>query len=130
MKSETSFDLDGDLIVVAATVFGPGGRAQVRLVLDTGAVMTTLIPKIAESIGYTSVDRVAWSVMRTAVATEHGYIVRVAQVSTLGFIVPGLHVDVSELGYGVDGVLGMNFLGDFNFEVRPAEQRIRLEKIV
>ena len=38
MKSETSFDLDGDLIVVDATVVGPSGKAHVRLILDTGAV--------------------------------------------------------------------------------------------
>jgi len=129
MKSETSFDLDGDLIVVDATVVGPRGQAQVRLVLDTGAVLTTVIPTIAESIGYTSADRVAWSVTRTAAATERGYIVRVAQFSTLGFIVPDLHVGVADLGYGVEGVLGMNFLSDLNFEIRPAERRILVEKI-
>ena len=37
MRSETSFDLDGDLIVVEAVVVGPTGRANIRLVLDTGA---------------------------------------------------------------------------------------------
>jgi predicted aspartyl protease len=129
MKFETSFALDGDLIVVDATVVGPNGRANVRLVLDTGAVLTTLVPTIAESIGYTSGDRVAWSVMRSATATERGYIVRLAQLSTLGIIVSDLHVDVADLGYGVDGVLGMNFLSDFNFEIRPAERRILVERI-
>ena len=59
-----------------------------RLVLDTGAVLTTLVPRIAESIGYTSAARVARSVIRSAVAQEHGYIVRLAQLSTLGFTVP------------------------------------------
>ncbi|HEX4421404.1 MAG TPA: retropepsin-like aspartic protease [Kofleriaceae bacterium] len=101
-----------------------------RLVLDTGAVLTTLIPTVAESIGYTSAARVARSVMRTAAAVEHGYIVRLVQLSTLGFHVPHVHVDVADLGYGVDGVLGMNFLSDFNFEIRPDERRILVEKIV
>ncbi|HEX3761624.1 MAG TPA: hypothetical protein VHW23_23160 [Kofleriaceae bacterium] len=40
-----------------------------------------------------------------------------------------MHVDVAELGYGIDGVLGMNFLSDFNFEIRPAERRIFVERI-
>lgn len=129
MRSETSFELDGDLIVVDAIAVGPSGQAEVRLVLDTGAVLTTLIPTIAESIGYTSAARVARSVMRTAAAVEHGYIVRLVRLSTLGFTVPHMHVDVADLGHGVDGVLGMNFLSDFNFEIRPAEQRILVEKI-
>jgi clan AA aspartic protease (TIGR02281 family) len=130
MRSETSFDLDGDLIVVEAVATGPTGQANVRLVLDTGAALTTLVPTIAESIGYTSAARVARSVMRTAATVEHGYIVQLAQLSTLGFTVPDVHVDVSDLGHGIDGVLGMNFLSDFNFEIRPAERRILVEKII
>ena len=50
MRSETPFDLDGDLIVIDAVVVGPTGKATVRLVLDTRAVLTTLVPAIAESI--------------------------------------------------------------------------------
>jgi predicted aspartyl protease len=107
MRSETSFDPDGDLIILDAVVVGPSGQAEVRLVLDTGAVLTTLVPGIAESIGYTSAARVARSVIRSAVAQEHGYLVRLAQLSTLGFTVPYVHADVADLGYGIDGVLGM-----------------------
>ena len=129
MRSETSFEFDGDLIVVDAIAIGPSGKAEVRLVLDTGAVLTTLIPTIAESIGYTSAARVARSVMRTAATVEHGYIVRLVQLSTLGFTVPYVHIDVADLGHGIDGVLGMNFLSDFNFEIRPAERRILVERI-
>jgi hypothetical protein len=36
---------------------------------------------------------------------------------------------VADLGYGVDGVLGMNFLLDFNIEIRPGERRIIVERI-
>lgn len=131
MRSETSFELDGDLIIVDAIAVGPRRHAGVRLVLDTGAALTTLIPAIAEAIGYTSAARVARSVMRTAAAVEHGYIVRLVQLSTLGFTIPDVHVHVAvaDLGHGIDGVLGMNFLRDFNFEVRPADQRIVVERI-
>ena len=76
MRSETSFDRVGDLIFVDAVIVGPSGRAEVQLLLDTGAVLTTLVPRIAESIGYTPATRVARSVIRSAVAKEHGYIVR------------------------------------------------------
>jgi len=129
MRSETSFDLDGDLLLVDAIVAGPIGQAEVRLVIDTGAVLTTIVPRIADSIGYTSAARVARSIIRSAVAQEYGYIVRLAQLSTLGFTVPNVHTDVADLGHGIDGVLGMNFLSDFNFEIRPAERRILVERI-
>jgi clan AA aspartic protease (TIGR02281 family) len=129
MRSETSFEFDGDLIVVDALVVGSSGQAELRLVLDTGAVLTTLVPGVAQAIGYTSNDSVAWSVTRTAAANERGYIVQLAGITTLGFMVPDLHVVVAELGYGIDGVLGMNFLSDFNFEVRPAERIMVVERI-
>lgn len=129
MRSESSFEFDGDLIIVNAVVVGLSGQADVRLVLDTGAALTTLVPRIAESIGYTSAARVARSVIRSAVAEEHGYIVRLVKLSTLGFTVPDAHADVADLGHDIDGVLGMNFLSDFNFEIRPGERRILIEGI-
>jgi len=129
MRSETSFVLDGDLIVVDAVVVGPSGRAQLRLVLDTGAVLTAFVPGVAQAIGYTSNDRVAWSVVRTAAANERGYIAQLGHITTVGFTVPDLHVVIAELGHGIDGVLGMNFLSDFNFEIRPAERVVLVERI-
>jgi predicted aspartyl protease len=129
MRSETSFDLDGDLIMVDAVVVGPLRRAEVRLVFDTGAVLTTLIPSIARAIGYPPEASIRRSRMRSAVAEEPGYIVRVAQLSALGFTLPNFHLDVADLGHGVDGLLGMNFLGEFNLEIRPAELRIFADKI-
>jgi predicted aspartyl protease len=129
MRFETSFELDGDLIVVDAVVVGPTGRANVQLVLDTGAVLTTLVPSIAETIGYSLATSLKPTVMRTAAAEERGYLVRLVEISTLGVTLPGVHADVADLGHGIDGVLGMNFLLDFNVEIRPAERRILVEKI-
>jgi predicted aspartyl protease len=129
MKSETSFELDGDLILVAAVVTGPTGRAIVRLVLDTGAVLTTLVPSIAAAIGYSAAASLRSTVMRTAAATEHGYLVRLVALATLGVTLPAVYVNVADLGHGVDGVLGMNVLLDYNIEIRPAEQRIVIELI-
>jgi predicted aspartyl protease len=130
MRFESSFDLDGDLILVEAIIAGPKARAQARLVFDTGAALTTLVPSVAEAIGYGPTDKVARSVVRSAVAVEHGYFVRLPQLRALGVTVPHVHANVADLGYDIDGLLGMNFLSDFNFEVRPAERRILVEKIV
>lgn len=129
MRSETSFQLDGDLILVDAVVRGPSGRANVQLVLDTGAVLTTLAPSVAKSIGYSSVTSIKPTVTRTAAGVERGYLVQLMELSTLGVTAPAVHVNVAELGYGLDGVLGMNFLLDFNIEIRPSERRLIVEKI-
>ena len=56
--------------------------------------------------------------------------VQLVEISTLGVTVPSVHVNVADLGYGVDGVLGMNFLLDFNIEIRPGARRIVVERIM
>jgi predicted aspartyl protease len=100
-----------------------------NLVLDTGAVLTTLVPSIAASIGYTSAAGIKPTVTRTAAAAEQGYLVQLVELATLGVVVPAVHVNVADLGYGVDGVLGMNFLLDFNIEIRPSERLVIVERI-
>jgi hypothetical protein len=48
----------------------------------------------------------------------------------LGVSTPNFALQVFDLDHeGVDGLLGMNFLRHFNFEVRPAERRILVELI-
>ena len=130
MRSESSFEIDGDLIVVEAIVVGPNRAAVARLVLDTGSALTTLVPRIAETIGYSPADRVARSVVRSAVAVEHGYFVRLPQFTALGCIMANMYTNIADLGHDIDGLLGMNFLSDFNFEIRTAERIILVEKLV
>jgi clan AA aspartic protease (TIGR02281 family) len=129
MRSESSFDRDGDLIVVEAILLGPRGRHPVRLVLDTGAALTTLVPAVAEAAGYSERDRVMRSVVRSAVGVEHSYVVRVAELAALRFVMTDFAVNVCELGHGIDGLLGMNFLNELNYEIRSDEGRILVEKI-
>jgi hypothetical protein len=43
--------------------------------------LTTVIPAIAASIGYSVADRIARSIVRSAAAEERGYILRVERVA-------------------------------------------------
>jgi len=48
----------------------------------------------------------------------------------LGFTMPSFPVNVFDLGHeDIHGLLGMNFLGEFNVEIRPVERRILVEKL-
>src|SRR5215831_7731303 len=42
---------------------------------------------------------------------------------------PRIEIVVADLGYGVDGLLGINFLRHFNLEIRYAERRLLVERI-
>jgi hypothetical protein len=69
-RLSTSFVRERELIIVHAEVVGPAGRTKARLVLDTGAAATTLVPEVIEEIGYTRRDAYKAAKVHTAVGEE------------------------------------------------------------
>jgi predicted aspartyl protease len=130
MRISRPFDCEDDLILVHVELHGPRGTAHPRLVVDTGAVTTTILPEILDEIGYSARDGSKLTRVHSAIGEEHGYTLCVAQFSALGVTTPNFMVNVFDLDHeGFDGLLGMNFLRHFNFEVRPADRRILIELI-
>jgi hypothetical protein len=68
--------------------------------------------------------------VRTAISSEEGYVLRVAELAVLGFAMPSFAINVFDLGFDdIDGLVGLNFLSELNYEVRSAEHRILAEKV-
>src|ERR1041384_7422241 len=125
-----SFARKRELIIVDAEISGPVATTEARLVVDTGAAATTLVPEVIGRIGYTHQDSYKKARVHTAVGEEHGYWLHVAEFTVLGVTTPDFALAVFPLGHqDVDGLVGMNFLRHFNLEIRPAERRILLELI-
>ena len=121
----TSFDPDGELIVVEGRIAGPRGSSGGRLVLDTGAAMTTITPELAELLGYSARDGLRRTRVHTAVGSEEGYVLEVAELVALGTVLQSFRVHVFDLGHDdIDGLVGLNFLNQLNYEIRSAERRI------
>ncbi|MBC7978560.1 MAG: clan AA aspartic protease [Myxococcales bacterium] len=111
-------------------VVGPSGATTVRFVLDTGATYTTITPEVAEELGYGERDQLRTTRVQTALGSEHGYVIAVAKISVLGVAARGLAVHIFDLGYDdVDGLIGLNFLSQLNYEIRSAEHRILVEPV-
>jgi len=92
--------------------------------------LTTVIPEFVESIGYSARDGFKRARVHTAIGEEEGYALRVAGLAVLGFTMPRFPVHVFDLGHeDIHGLLGMNFLSDFNLEIRPAERRLLVERL-
>src|SRR5262245_36028973 len=129
-RLEQPFVFHAELILVKALVTGPRSTATARLVLDTGAVYTTITPELADEIGYSARNAIRRTRVRTAIGNEHGYLLEVAELAVLGLVVPSFHVHVFDLGHDeMDGLVGLNFLSSLNYEVRSAEHRILVERI-
>jgi hypothetical protein len=120
------------LIVVRGRVWGRrGGRSDLRLALDTAATITTIEPHVLDVLGYSAREGEGRSIIRSAVAEEPGYLIRVERLRALGHESSDLLVHAHDLpeGYGIDGLIGLNFLDQFVYEIRPHEGRILVERI-
>jgi len=85
--------------------------------------------ELAESLGYSPRDGFRRTKVRTAIGAGAGYVLRVAELTVLGFTLTSFPINVFDLGHeDIDGLLGMNFLSDFNYEIRSSERRILVEK--
>jgi len=127
----TRFDPSADLIFVTGHVSGPNAKLRkLRLVLDTGAAETVIIPEILDELGYSPRHGEAITSLRSAVAEEQGYLIRVARFAALGHHRSDFRIHAHDLpeGWDIDGLIGLSFLRDLNFEIRYREGRILVER--
>ena len=125
------FERSGDLMTVTARVWGAHGDRELLLVIDTGAAATSIEPAILEGLGYLSRDAIMRTRVPTPAGIQHGHLFQVSRFYALGADLSSFVVQALALAdeYGVDGLLGMNFLERFNFTVRPREREIHLELV-
>lgn len=88
-------------------------------------------PPILEALGYTSRDAILRTRVPSPGGVQHGHLLRASHFSALGAELPDFVVQALALEdeYGVDGLLGMNFLESYNFTIRPRDLQIHLEPI-
>ena len=127
----TRFDATLDLIIVRARLWGPAGDTPLSLAVDTGSTETVIAPDLVDALGYSPRDGEAITVVRSAIGKEQGYTLRVSQFEALGFTFPNYRIHVFDLaaGYGIDGLIGLSLLKQFNYEIRSAEGRILADKV-
>lgn len=130
MTTATAFDTSADLIIVEALAWGPHGKVQVRLAVDTGAAATTLVPEVMDEIGLSARDGRSRTTVTTAIGQERGYTLRLPRIEALGVVEDNFVVHVFDLESreGIQGMLGLNFLNRLNYEVRSIEGRILAER--
>jgi hypothetical protein len=126
----TRFDPASDLIIVRARIFGPAGDHELSLAFDTAASQTHIVPDVIDELGYSPRHGDAITSVTSAIGKEPGYLLRVLRFESLGFGCADFRVHVHDLpeGIGIDGLLGLSFLKQFNYEIRSAEGRIRVDR--
>jgi predicted aspartyl protease len=127
----TRFDPRDDLIVVTARVSGPHRHKLVSLAVDTAATETLITPDVLDDLGYSARLGEKITVVHSAIGAERGYTMRVARFIALGFTCNDFRIHVHDLPEetGIEGLLGLSFLRQFNYEIRSAEGRILVDRI-
>jgi clan AA aspartic protease (TIGR02281 family) len=119
------------LILVEASIAGRRRDVPMNLVFDTGASITLVTPEAADRLGYSARDGDRVTTVSSAIGKEQGFTLRIDRLMALGFAVSDFPIHVFDLveSQDIDGLLGIDFLRRFNFQVRSAERRILAEQI-
>jgi clan AA aspartic protease (TIGR02281 family) len=123
----TGVTVRGNKVLVPVTISFRNETIQARLLLDTGASVTVISPQLASRLGIRSehtsqtTGRVADGSFITAYNTVVDYM-QVGPKTKHSVEVAVLPMNGPSMGF--DGLLGMNFLGDFRYHVNMGSQTI------
>lgn len=122
----TPFDPEGELIVVTSRVWGRDRYKDLSLAVDTAAASTLIASDAIEEIGYNPRDGRNITSVRSAIGTERGYTLKVERFLAFGFEFQDFVVHVFDLpvGFGIDGLIGLNFLQNFDYKIRSLAGQI------
>jgi predicted aspartyl protease len=122
----TKFDPHLDLILVDVEIDGPRRQRQFTFALDTACTETLVAHHALDQIGYQARDGESIATVTSALGQEQGYRLRVTRLQALGHAFESFRVNVQDLpdNAGIDGLLGLNFLRQLNYEIRSKEGRI------
>lgn len=130
----TRFRTEESLIVVDGRVWGPLRRTgrPLRLIVDTGSTETFIRPEVLDELGYNPRDGEAMTVMHSTIGELPGYLIRVERFACLRHQERDFRIHAHDLpdGWNIDGMVGLNFLRQFNYQVRSPEGRILVERAV
>lgn len=106
----------------------PARGRSIRLLIDTGASMTILTPDVLEQRGIRYRDTGRTADFNTANGTVRAPVYTLDALSVGDWQVKQLEIGVLDLAglSGVDGLLGMNFLNQFQFFIDQDETLLRL----
>lgn len=125
--ADFSYKLDKRLLVIPVLFHGKYGSYDAELIVDTGASLTILQPLAIHALGFSQVDQTGISTVQSPIGKESGFRVRLPAIECLGRSIKNFEVACHDVGLKhLDGLLGMNFLEQFDFCIYPRKGVIRI----
>ena len=118
------YRLDSELIIISVKLQSKVGSYNGKFVLDTGSSAIIIDHEIVSDLGYSARDGIGFSTVRSAVGKEKGYRLMIEGFEALGKKINSVEVRCHDLkDQGVEGLVGMSFLKQFDWCVHP-ERRV------
>ncbi len=122
-----SYRIDKRLIVIPVTLYGKTGHLTTEFILDTGSSFNIVDHSLVSALGYSAREGTGLSVVSSAAGKERGYRLVLKGLETLGKHLKAPEVACHDLKeHGVEGLIGMSFLGEFDWCLHPARKVISL----
>lgn len=121
------YKLDKKLLVISALFQGKYGNYDAELIIDTGASLTILQPLVIDALGFSEKDQSGISTVQSPIGKERGFRIHLPKIECLGKQIVTFEVACHDVGLKhLDGLLGMNFLEQFDFCIYPRKGLIRI----
>lgn len=127
--ADFQYRVESELILVPVTLYGRRNRTHnASFILDTGASKIIIDHAIAFDLGYSAKDGVGFSTVSSAVGKERGYRLQIEGFEALGKKISPVEVACHDLrDQGVEGLMGMTFLKQFDWCLHPKKQVISVK---
>jgi hypothetical protein len=122
--------LDGDSRILGPWSTEPS-RIHIELQDGLDRNLTLITPEVLDGLGYNPRDGVARTHITSATSREPGYTIRVSRFAALGFRCANFLIHAFDLTdrADIDGLVGLDYLQQFNYEIRSADGRILVERV-
>ena len=120
---------DYGLITVNALILGKKKIQQLIMVVDTGACITLIDPKVADALLYSEKESLGKFKVTSPIGVEKGYRIKVKRFEVGRKFQDNFEVGVIPIhdAYGIDGLIGLNFLEKYNLQIKFKENMMWLK---
>lgn len=125
-----SFSFSRGRLIVPPVLMRHRFTFQPVVALDTGARVSLILPEIAAALGFEREEMEPDATVFGATGDAPATVLRVASVCILGLEVKNLRVICHELHprFGLQGILGLNFLRHFKIVIDNESETVTLTK--
>lgn len=102
-------------------------RLDKKLIVIRASLFIILDPSVIEEMGYSEKDKSSPSTVKSPIGKETGFRLHIPSIECLGKKIENFEIACHTLGLQhIDGLLGMNFLEQFDYCIFPSRGVIRI----